>query len=89
MVKEVRLSAGTGDSLVAICHYAIPSSGKSKGFVQSADYSDRLAQDEQIKAAPDDTIITRQPRGAAALVVPWNWPLAILRCKAGSGVNGR
>lgn len=50
-------------------------------FVQSADYGDRLAQDEQIKAAPNDTIITRQPRGVAALVVPWNWPLAILGAK--------
>lgn len=50
-------------------------------FVQSAAYGDRLAQDEEIKAAPNDTIITRQPRGVAALVVPWNWPLAILGAK--------
>lgn len=50
-------------------------------FVQSADYGDRLAQDETIAAAPNDTIITRQPRGVAALVVPWNWPLAILGAK--------
>jgi len=26
-------------------------------------------------------IITRQPRGVAALVVPWNWLLAILGAK--------
>lgn len=50
-------------------------------FIQSADYAERLAQDEVIRAAPNDTIITRQPRGVAALVVPWNWPLAILGAK--------
>jgi len=50
-------------------------------FVQSASYASRLAKDEIIRAAPNDTIITRQPRGVAALVVPWNWPLAILGAK--------
>lgn len=50
-------------------------------FVQSASYAERLAQDEIIRASPNDTIITRQPRGVAALVVPWNWPLAILGAK--------
>lgn len=50
-------------------------------FVQSADYGERLARDEIIRAAPNDTIITRQPRGVAALIVPWNWPLAILGAK--------
>lgn len=50
-------------------------------FEQAAGYGDRLAQDELLKAAPNDTIITRQPRGVAALVVPWNWPLAILGAK--------
>lgn len=50
-------------------------------FEQAADYGDRLAQDELLSAAPNDTIITRQPRGVAALVVPWNWPLAILGAK--------
>lgn len=50
-------------------------------FVQSASYAERLAQEEIIRAAPNDTIITRQPRGVAALVVPWNWPLAILGAK--------
>ncbi|MCB1337829.1 MAG: aldehyde dehydrogenase family protein [Maritimibacter sp.] len=50
-------------------------------FEQVADYADRLATDERIAAAPNDTIITRQPRGVAALVVPWNWPLAILGAK--------
>lgn len=50
-------------------------------FLQCAGYASRLAQDEVISAAPNDTIITRQPRGVAALVVPWNWPLAILGAK--------
>ena len=50
-------------------------------FLQCANYADRLEQDEHIKAAPNDTIITRQPRCVAALVVPWNWPLAILGAK--------
>ncbi|MDO6729159.1 aldehyde dehydrogenase family protein [Marinovum sp. 2_MG-2023] len=50
-------------------------------FLQCAGYAGRLAQDEVISAAPNDTIITRQPRGVAALVVPWNWPLAILGAK--------
>lgn len=50
-------------------------------FHQVADYADRLSRDEHIAAAPNDTIITRQPRGVAALVVPWNWPLAILGAK--------
>lgn len=50
-------------------------------FVQSANYGERLAQDEILRAVPNDTIITRQPRGVAALVVPWNWPLAILGAK--------
>ncbi|WP_127109089.1 aldehyde dehydrogenase family protein [Pararhodobacter zhoushanensis] len=50
-------------------------------FVQSADYAERLARDEIIRAPRNDTIVTRQPRGVAALVVPWNWPLAILGAK--------
>lgn len=50
-------------------------------FLQCANYADRLERDEIIRAAPNDTIITRQPRGVAALVVPWNWPLAILGAK--------
>ncbi|MEM6620288.1 MAG: aldehyde dehydrogenase family protein [Pseudomonadota bacterium] len=50
-------------------------------FRQVAAYADRLAEEELIKAAPNDTVITRQPRGVAALVVPWNWPLAILGAK--------
>lgn len=50
-------------------------------FRQSAAYADRLATDETISGPPFDTIITRQPRGVAALIVPWNWPLSILGAK--------
>lgn len=50
-------------------------------FEQAASYAERLEQEQHIKAAPNDTIIARQPRGVAALVVPWNWPLAILGSK--------
>ncbi|MFQ5554893.1 MAG: aldehyde dehydrogenase family protein [Acidimicrobiia bacterium] len=46
-----------------------------------ASYADRLATDEELAGPPFDTIITRQPRGVAALVVPWNWPLSILGAK--------
>ena len=54
-------------------------------FLQVADYGDRLAQDTRLGATPYgpqlNTLITRQPRGVAALIVPWNWPLAILGAK--------
>ena len=50
-------------------------------FRLCASYSERLAQDETLTGPPFDTIITRQPRGVAALIVPWNWPLSILGAK--------
>jgi acyl-CoA reductase-like NAD-dependent aldehyde dehydrogenase len=50
-------------------------------FMQAADYADRMAADEQIKGPPFDTLIFRQPRGVAVLIVPWNWPLSILGAK--------
>ena len=50
-------------------------------FRQAADYGDRMAVEEEIKGPPFDTIVTRQPRGVAALIVPWNWPLSILGAK--------
>lgn len=50
-------------------------------FRQSAAYADRLAIDDTVAGPPFDTIITRQPRGVAALIVPWNWPLSILGAK--------
>lgn len=50
-------------------------------FRLTADYADRLARDELEYGPPFDTIITRQPRGVATLIVPWNWPLSILGAK--------
>lgn len=54
-------------------------------FMQAAGYGERMAEDETLGPAPVgppfDTIITRQPRGVAALIVPWNWPLSILGAK--------
>ena len=50
-------------------------------FRLTAAYADRLGADENLPGPPFDTIITRQPRGVAALIVPWNWPLSILGAK--------
>ena len=50
-------------------------------FRMTAAYADRLARDEIEHGPPFDTIITRQPRGVAMLIVPWNWPLSILGAK--------
>ena len=58
-------------------------------FKLCAAYAPRLAQDEELSGPPFDTIITRQPRGVAALVVPWNWPLSILGAKLPPGPDCR
>ena len=50
-------------------------------FVQVADYADRLDKDEEIAGGQFDTLVMRQARGVAALIVPWNWPLSILGAK--------
>ncbi len=50
-------------------------------FLIAVSYADRLAQDEALRGPPFDTVITRQARGVAALIVPWNWPLSILGAK--------
>lgn len=50
-------------------------------FQLAASYADRLSADERLAGPPFDTIISRQPRGVAALIVPWNWPLSILGAK--------
>lgn len=54
-------------------------------FRQVAAFASRLAEEEEIRSAqaksPFDTLITRQARGVAALIVPWNWPLSILGAK--------
>jgi len=43
--------------------------------------AERLSRDERLGAPPFDTLVTRQPRGVAALITPWNWPLSILGAK--------
>lgn len=50
-------------------------------FKLTASYAGRIAADEKLDTPPFDTLITRQPRGVAALIVPWNWPLSILGAK--------
>ncbi|MEL7345461.1 MAG: aldehyde dehydrogenase family protein [Pseudomonadota bacterium] len=54
-------------------------------FMQAAAYGERIAIDEVMGPAPVgpafDTVVMRQPRGVAALIVPWNWPLSILGAK--------
>ncbi|MGH1466851.1 MAG: aldehyde dehydrogenase family protein [Cognatishimia sp.] len=50
-------------------------------FRQAAGYGDRIAVEEEIKGPPFDTIVTRQPRGVAALIAPWNWSLSLLGTK--------
>ena len=50
-------------------------------FVLTASFADRLAQENRLSGPPFDTLIFRQPRGVAAVVVPWNWPLSILGAK--------
>ncbi len=50
-------------------------------FNWCASLADRLSEEEKLQGPPRDTIITRQPRGVASLIVPWNWPLSILGAK--------
>ena len=50
-------------------------------FLQAAAYGERLEKDEEISGPPFDTLVMRQARGVAALIVPWNWPLSILGAK--------
>ena len=50
-------------------------------FGQVAGFVDALKQEDEIKGAQFDTIVTRQSRGVVTLIVPWNWPLAILGSK--------
>ena len=43
--------------------------------------ADVLAQDQELRGPPRDTIITRQPRGVTSQIVPWNWPISLLGVK--------
>ena len=50
-------------------------------FTYCASLAKRLAADDEMQGPPFDTVVTRQARGVAALIVPWNWPLSILGAK--------
>ncbi len=50
-------------------------------FQQVASYAPRLLDEELIAGPPFDTLVTRQARGVALLIVPWNWPLSIIASK--------
>lgn len=50
-------------------------------FGQVAGFAEALKEEDAIKGKQFDTIVTRQSRGVVTLIVPWNWPLAILGSK--------
>jgi acyl-CoA reductase-like NAD-dependent aldehyde dehydrogenase len=50
-------------------------------FVLTASYAQELSKEKHLPGPPFDTVVYRQPRGVAALIVPWNWPLSILGAK--------
>ena len=50
-------------------------------FVQVAGFADGLADDDAVSGKMFDTVVTRKSRGVSLLIVPWNWPLAILGSK--------
>ncbi len=57
-------------------------------FALAAGQAEQLATDVHLSTPPNDTIITRQPRGVATLIVPWNWPLSILGAKLPQALMG-
>jgi len=50
-------------------------------FAQVAGFAGQLAADDTVTGPMFDTVITRKSRGVTLLIVPWNWPLAILGSK--------
>jgi acyl-CoA reductase-like NAD-dependent aldehyde dehydrogenase len=50
-------------------------------FTYTATLADELANEETYDAPPHRTVITYQPFGVTALIVPYNWPLSILGAK--------
>jgi acyl-CoA reductase-like NAD-dependent aldehyde dehydrogenase len=50
-------------------------------FHYTAGLADELAAEREYPAPPVRSVITMQPLGVAALIVPWNWPLSILAAK--------
>src|SRR5690606_14795611 len=78
---EGRISLFTREHGKVLKESRIEMSRLGDRFIQVASYAERLAADEQLPGPPFDTLVTRQPRGVALLVVPWNWPLSILGAK--------
>ena len=50
-------------------------------FAQVAGFADGLTDDDTVSGKMFDTVVTRKSRGVSLLIVPWNWPLAILGSK--------
>ena len=50
-------------------------------LAQVAGFADRLQDDDTVSGKMFDTVVTRKSRGVSLLIVPWNWPLAILGSK--------
>ncbi len=78
---EYRISLLTRENGKLRKESAIETTRIADRFREVATYADRLSTDTELPSPPRHTIVTRQPRGVAALIVPWNWPLAILGAK--------
>ena len=50
-------------------------------FAQVAGFAGRVSESDRIEGPRFDTMVTRKSRGVTTLIVPWNWPLAILGSK--------
>ncbi len=50
-------------------------------LAQVAGFADSLQDEDTVSGKMFDTVITRKSRGVSLLIVPWNWPLAILGSK--------
>ena len=50
-------------------------------FAQVAGFAGRISVSDRIEGPRFDTMVTRKSRGVTTLIVPWNWPLAILGSK--------
>ena len=50
-------------------------------FAQVAGFAGRVSESDRIEGSQFDTMVTRKSRGVTTLIVPWNWPLAILGSK--------
>jgi acyl-CoA reductase-like NAD-dependent aldehyde dehydrogenase len=79
LARRVRLFTREHGKILKECEIEMSRLGER--FRLAASYAERLARDEALGGPPFDTLITRQARGVAALIVPWNWPLSILGAK--------